>query len=214
MDKTETLRQLKELGGIAVIRGPSPEKTIEMVAALVAGGVRAIEITYSTPRAAAVLRRLNAQYGDEILLGMGTLTQPEQAAEAAEAGAHYLVSPMIDDLLAEAMIGTRRAVMLGALTPTEIVRAHRLGSDVVKLFPGSLGGPAYLRAIRGPFPDIPIMPTGGVEAGNVADWFAAGAFAVGAGGNLCPKQLVQDSRWTEITALARDFVAAVAAARS
>lgn len=214
MDKTETLQQLKTLGVIAVIRGPSPEKTIEMVAALVGGGVRAIEITYSTPQAADVVRRLNEQYGDEILLGMGTLTQPEQAAEAAEAGAHYLVSPMIDDVLAEAMIGTRRAVMLGAFTPTEIVRAHRLGSDVVKLFPGSQGGPAYLKAIRGPFPDIPIMPTGGVEAANVADWFAAGAFAVGAGSNLCPKRLVQESRWTEITALAQDFVAAVAAARS
>jgi 2-dehydro-3-deoxyphosphogluconate aldolase/(4S)-4-hydroxy-2-oxoglutarate aldolase len=103
--------------------------------------------------------------------------------------------------------------MLGAFTPTEIVRAHRLGSDVVKLFPGSLGGPAYLQAIRGPFPEIPIMPTGGVEAGNIADWFAAGAFAVGAGSNLCPKPLVQSGRWPEITALARDFVAAVAAGR-
>ena len=214
MDKAETLQQLKELGVIAVIRGPSPEKTVEMVAALVAGGVRAIEITYSTPQAAEVVRRLNEQYGDEILLGMGTLTHPEQAAEAAGAGAHYLVSPTIDDVLAEAMIGTRRAVMLGAFTPTEIVHAHRLGSDVVKLFPGSLGGPAYLRAIRGPFPDIPIMPTGGVEAGNVAEWFAAGAFAVGAGSNLCPRQLVQDGSWAKITALAHEFVAAVAAARA
>jgi 2-dehydro-3-deoxyphosphogluconate aldolase/(4S)-4-hydroxy-2-oxoglutarate aldolase len=213
MNKTETLQQLKELGLIAVIRGPSPEKTMEMVAALVAGGVQAIEITYSTPQAASVVRRLNEQYGDEILLGMGTLTCPEQAEEAAGAGAHYLVSPMIDDELAAALVATGRAVMLGAFTPTEIVRAHRLGSDVVKLFPGSLGGPAYLQAIRGPFPEIPIMPTGGVEAGNIADWFAAGAFAVGAGSNLCPKPLVQSGRWPEITALARDFVAAVAAGR-
>lgn len=214
MDKTATLQQLKELGLIAVIRGPSAEATLEIVAALVAGGVRAIEITYSTPQAAAVVRRLNQQYGDEILLGMGTLTCPEQAEEAAGAGAHYLVSPMIDEPLAAAMVATGRAVMLGALTPSEIVRAHRLGSDVVKLFPGSLGGPAYLQAIRGPFPDIPIMPTGGVEADNLAAWFAAGAFAVGAGSNLCPKPLVQSGRWDEIAALARDFVAAVSAARS
>ena len=214
MDKRATLQQLKELGLIAVIRGPSADKTVEIVAALAAGGVRAIEITYSTPQAADVVRRLSEQYGDEILLGMGTLTCPEQAEEAAGAGAHYLVSPMIDEALAGAMVATGRVVMIGALTPTEIVRAHRLGSDVVKLFPGSLGGPAYLKAIRGPFPDIPIMPTGGVEAGNLADWFAAGAFAVGAGSNLCPKPLVQAGHWDEITELARAFVAAVSAARS
>lgn len=214
MDKRATLQQLKELGLIAVIRGPSADKTVEIVAALAAGGVRAIEITYSTPQAAGVVRRLSEQYGDEILLGMGTLTRPEQAEEAAGAGAHYLVSPMIDEALAGAMVATGRVVMIGALTPTEIVRAHRLGSDVVKLFPGSLGGPAYLKAIRGPFPDIPIMPTGGVEADNLADWFAAGAFAVGAGSNLCPKPLVQAGHWDEITELARAFVAAVSAARS
>jgi 2-dehydro-3-deoxyphosphogluconate aldolase/(4S)-4-hydroxy-2-oxoglutarate aldolase len=214
MDKALTLQKIKTLGLLAVIRGPSRDLTIQMVEALVAGGVTGIEITYSTPQAAQVVHELHEHYGSGITLGMGTLTRPEQAQEAQEAGASFLVSPHCEVELAQAMTDSGLAVMMGALTPTEVVRAHHLGSDVVKLFPGSLGGPAYLKALRGPFPDIPLMPTGGVSEANLRDWFAAGAFAVGAGSNLCPKELAAQGRFTEITEIARKFALAVQAART
>jgi 2-dehydro-3-deoxyphosphogluconate aldolase/(4S)-4-hydroxy-2-oxoglutarate aldolase len=208
-EKAQTLAMLRRLGLIAVVRGPSPDLALRMVEALVSGGVRAIEITYTTPAAAAVTRQLDRQYGAELLLGMGTLTRPEQVEEAVGAGARYLVSPAGDEELAQAMVASGRLTMVGALTPTEVLQAYRRGSDVVKLFPGSLGGPAYLRALRGPFPDIPLMPTGGVDAANVAEWFSAGAFAVGAGSNLCPAKLAQQGRFAEIAAIASQFVEAV-----
>lgn len=213
-DKESTLNRVRTLGLLAVIRGPSPELTLKMVGALIAGGVYGIEITYSTPDAAGVARELNEKYGEQILLGMGTLTRPEHAVQAQAAGARFLVSPHCDPELAQAMVSTGLVVMMGALTPMEIVQAHRLGSDIVKLFPGSLGGPKYLKALRGPFPDIPIMPTGGVSAENIADWFAAGAVAVGAGGELCPGAWAKEGRFADITQRAAEFVRAVSAARS
>jgi 2-dehydro-3-deoxyphosphogluconate aldolase/(4S)-4-hydroxy-2-oxoglutarate aldolase len=213
IDKESTLRRVREVGVLAVSRGPSPELTVQMVDALVAGGVFGIEITYSTPNAAEVVKNLDEKYGEKILLGMGTLTEPRQVAEAKAAGARFLVSPHLDETLAQAMISTGLLVMIGALTPTEVVRAHQLGSDVVKLFPGSLGGPAYLKALRGPFPHIPMMPTGGVSQDNIAEWLAAGAVAVGAGSNLCPPALAKEGRFEEITAIAQTFVAALNQAR-
>ncbi|WP_420645059.1 bifunctional 4-hydroxy-2-oxoglutarate aldolase/2-dehydro-3-deoxy-phosphogluconate aldolase [Candidatus Leptofilum sp.] len=213
MDKEQTLQKIEELGLLAVLRGPSPELTLKMVEALVAGGVLGIEITYTTPNAAAVVKMLDEQFGDQIVLGMGTLTRPEQAAEAKAAGAKFLVSPHTEAELAKAMVATGLPLMMGALTPSEVVQSRRLGSDVVKLFPGSLGGPSYLKGLKGPFPDIPMMPTGGVSKDNVADWFAAGAVAVGAGGQLCPKSLAAAGQFDEITAIAREFVTAVHAAR-
>lgn len=213
MNKEATLRRLHDLGLVAVIRGPSADLTVRMVEALVAGGVTGIEITYTTPDATGVTRALDRAFGDAILLGMGTLTDPEQAAEARDAGARYLVSPITDEALARAMVATGLPVMIGALTPTEIFRAHQLGSDVVKLFPGSVVGPDYVKALRGPFPQIPLMPTGGVDEGNLSAWFAAGVFAVGAGSQLSPAGLAREGRFEAITATAARFAAAVQAAR-
>lgn len=214
MTKEATLERIRSLGLLAVIRGPEPDLTMRMVEALVTGGVLGIEITFSTPDAAGVVSRLDREYGEQIALGMGTLTKPEHAAMASDAGARFVVSPMLDEPLAQAMVGTGLAVMIGALTPTEIVRAYQLGSDIVKVFPGSLGGPSYFKALRGPLPHIPLMPTGGVSRDNLAQWFAAGAVAVGAGSNLCPKELVRAGRFTEISAIAKEFVAALKAARN
>ena len=214
MNKEETLAKIKDVGVLAVLRGPSPELTVKMVGALVAGGVTGIEITYTTPQAAKVVEMLAAEFGDQIVLGMGTLTEPAQAAEAQAAGATFLVSPHCDAELAEAMRATELPFMMGALTPSEVKLSHQLGSDVVKLFPGSLGGPKYMKSLKGPFPNIPMMPTGGVSEGNVAEWFAAGAEAVGAGSNLCPKELAVNGRFSEITAIAEKFMAAVNKARS
>ncbi len=214
MDKSEILTRIKDLGVLAVIRGPSAGLTVQMVAALVAGGVKGIEITYSTPDAEAVVAALAKQYGDDIVLGMGTLTETSQVASAKAAGARFLVSPVCDAELVKAMAGSGLLSMAGALTPTEVLQAYRLGADVVKIFPGSLGGPAYVKALKGPFPYIPMMPTGGVSAANVADWFAAGVVGVGAGSELCPPQLAKEGKFDEISRRAAEFVKVINSARN
>ncbi len=213
MNKTQVLDKVKALGLLAVIRGPSPELTVQMVEALIHGGVLGIEITYSTPNAEEVVKTLAKKFGDEIVLGMGTLTKIEQAATAKAAGANFLVSPICESALVKSMVASGLLTMAGALTPTEVFQAYSLGTDVVKVFPGSLGGPAYIKALKGPFPYIPMMPTGGVNAGNVADWFAAGVVAVGAGSELCPPQLAKEGNFAEITRKAAEFVQVVNKAR-
>jgi len=213
MEKEKILQKIEEIGVLAVLRGPSPDLTIKMVAALIEGGVTGIEITYSTPNAAGVVRSLDQEFGSEILLGMGTLIVPGQVEEAVDAGAKFLVSPHTEESLASTMAGCGLPIMMGALTPSEVMQARAYGSDVVKVFPGSLGGPAYMKALKGPFPDIPMMPTGGVNENNLGDWFSAGAFAVGAGSNLCPKELALAGEFGKITAIAKSFIAAVQAAR-
>lgn len=209
MEKKQILAKLKELGVVAVIRGPSTDLTLKMVEALVAGGVHGIEITYSTPNAAEVVRQLAATFGEKIVLGMGTLTVADQVEEALGAGAKFLVSPMFEPGLCKAMTGSGAPCMIGSLTPTEIFTAYQAGSDVVKLFPGSVTGPSYVKALKGPFPHIPIMPTGGVSAANVGEWFAAGVFGVGAGSELCPPNLAKEGRFAEIVEKAEQFVRAV-----
>jgi 2-dehydro-3-deoxyphosphogluconate aldolase / (4S)-4-hydroxy-2-oxoglutarate aldolase len=214
MNKQAVLEKVKELGLLAVIRGPSPELTVQMVEALVNGGVKGIEITYSTPNAEEVVKKIAAKYGDSIVLGMGTLTRPEQAESAKAAGACFLVSPVCEPELVKAMVATGLLTMAGALTPTEVLQAYNLGTDVVKIFPGSLGGPAYVKALKGPFPYIPMMPTGGVNAGNAADWFAAGVVAVGAGSELCPPQLAKEGKFDEISKRSSEFVEVIKNSRS
>jgi 2-dehydro-3-deoxyphosphogluconate aldolase / (4S)-4-hydroxy-2-oxoglutarate aldolase len=214
MTKAEVLEKVKELGLLAVIRGPSAELTVKMVEALVAGGVLGIEITYSTPDAEVVVRRLSGQFGERIVLGMGTLTRSGQALSAKEAGANFIVSPVCEPELVKAMVASGLLTMAGALTPTEVLQAYNLGADVIKVFPGSLGGPAYIKALKGPFPYIPMMPTGGVSASNVAEWFATGVVAVGAGSELCPPQLAKEGKFDEITRRAAEFVQVVKSARA
>jgi len=213
MEKTKILEQIKALGVLAVIRGPSEELTIQMVDALIAGGITGIEITYSTPNAETVARRLISRYGDSALVGMGTLTEVKQVERAKDTGAKFLVSPMCEKELVQAMVASGLVTMAGALTPTEVFQAYQLGSDIVKIFPGSLAGPAYIKAIHGPFPYIPLMPTGGVSSGNVKDWFASGVVAVGAGSELCPPQLAKEGNFAEITRRAQEFVEIVRSAR-
>jgi 2-dehydro-3-deoxyphosphogluconate aldolase/(4S)-4-hydroxy-2-oxoglutarate aldolase len=213
MDKEEIINRVRELGLLAVIRGPSHELTLKMVDALVEGGVYGIEITYSTPDAAQVVRSLDKKYGQQILLGMGTLTQVGQVDEAKTIGATFIVSPHFELELAEAMVTSGLGVMIGAFTPTEVMQVYKIGADVIKIFPGSVGGPAYIEALRGPFPEIPMMPTGGVSQENVMDWFAAGAVAVGAGSKLCPSEWVKEGRFRDISMRAGEFVKAVENAR-
>lgn len=193
---------------LAVLRAPSAHVALRAADALVDGGVTGLEITYSTPDAPAVIRALDEKYGNRIYVGAGTVTTPEQAEQAADAGARFLVSPGTRESLTAAMKATGRVVMTGALSPSEVMAAVEYGSDVVKIFPASLGGPAYLRALRGPFPDVPLMPTGGVTPENVGDWFAAGAIAVGAGGDLVSSAALAAEDWAGITRRAELFAGA------
>jgi 2-dehydro-3-deoxyphosphogluconate aldolase/(4S)-4-hydroxy-2-oxoglutarate aldolase len=151
--------------------------------------------------------------GDTIYLGAGTVLTAAQAHEAVEAGATFLVSPGTDEAVVAVMRGTGVAAFTGALTPSEVMAAVRLGVDAVKVFPASLGGPPCLKALRGPFPDVAFMPTGGVSVANISDWLAAGAVAVGAGSELCSPGAMAAGRWDEIEATAREFAAAYQAAR-
>lgn len=213
MNKQLILDTIKKLGVVAVIRGPSPELTVKMVDALIAGGITGIEVTYSTPNAEQVVAELARKYDDKIVLGMGTLTDPAQALTAKAAGASYLVSPICEVELVKAMVASDLVVMAGAFTPTEVFQAYKLGADVIKIFPGSLAGPAYVKALRGPFPYIQFMPTGGVSVANLGEWFSAGVIAVGAGSELCPPSLAKEGKFDEISARAENFAKAIIAAR-
>ena len=198
---TEPMRvvhQLHENGIIAVIRAPNVTAAVRAVDTLVDGGVTTIEITYSTPDVPQVLRRITASHGGGVLLGVGTITQPDEVWAAAEAGARFLVSPGVDEAVAAAMTSTGLASLFGAFTPTEVMQALSLGAHAVKLFPASTGGIGHLRALRGPFPDVRLVPTGGVSVDNLPDWLAAGAYAVGAAGSLCPPDALAAGDYREI----------------
>ncbi|AVL98351.1 MULTISPECIES: bifunctional 4-hydroxy-2-oxoglutarate aldolase/2-dehydro-3-deoxy-phosphogluconate aldolase [Microbacterium] len=210
---SDRLARARTTGILAVLRAPSPELALEASEAIIRGGVSGIEVTFSTPDAPAVIRELIARHGDAAYIGAGTVTTAEQATQAADAGAAFLVSPGTLPDLTRAMLDTGRVVMTGAMTPTEVMGALELGVDVVKIFPASLGGPSYLGALRGPFPDAPLMPTGGVKPDNLADWFAAGAVAVGAGGDLANGAAIANADWADIEQRASRFAAALAATR-
>jgi len=195
---------------IAVVRAPSADSAVRAADALLAGGVSGIEITFSTPDAPSAIRRIADRHGAAVLLGAGTVTTPEQAAQAADAGARFLVSPGTRRRLTEAMRATGLLVLTGALTPSEVMAAVEYGADVGKIFPASLGGPAFLRSLRGPFPDVPLMPTGGVTPENVGEWLDAGALAVGAGGELVSMADLSAERYDVVERKARLFAAAAA----
>ncbi|QIN82205.1 bifunctional 4-hydroxy-2-oxoglutarate aldolase/2-dehydro-3-deoxy-phosphogluconate aldolase [Rubrobacter tropicus] len=212
MGSDQVLKKTGELGLLAVVRGESRQAAMEVVGALVEGGVLGIEVTFTTPEAPQVIRDLGSEYGDDILLGAGTVITPEQVAQAAEAGSAFLVSPGCDPDLLPTMLETGLLVLPGVLTPSEVMLARRLGAPALKFFPGSSGGPSHLKALLGPFPDVSFIPTGGVSADNVSDWFAAGALAVGAGSALAPPSLAGRDR-AEVVENARRFAEAVRTAR-
>ncbi|MBT2483710.1 MULTISPECIES: bifunctional 4-hydroxy-2-oxoglutarate aldolase/2-dehydro-3-deoxy-phosphogluconate aldolase [unclassified Microbacterium] len=210
---SDRLDRARTTGILAVLRAPSPEAALEASEAIIRGGVTGIEVTFSTPDAPSVIRELIARHGDTVYVGAGTVTAPEQATLAADAGAEFLVSPGTLPALTRAMLDTGRVVMTGAMTPTEVMAALELGVDVVKIFPASLGGPSYLGSLRGPFPDAPLMPTGGVTPDNLAAWFTAGAVAVGAGGDLANGASIAAADWADLEQRAARFSAALAAAK-
>lgn len=199
---------------VAVIRAERPEDALFAARAMAAAGVRGIEITFTVPDAAASIREAIAALPPEVVVGAGTVLTEAQAREALGAGARFLVSPVGDAWLVRIGHEHGALVAIGGLTPTEIVAAARAGADYVKVFPGeSLGGPAYIKHLRGPLPDIMLMVTGGVTRENAADYLAAGAQSVGLGSDLMPKAMIRDRDGDGLVAHARGVVAAVLGGR-
>jgi 2-dehydro-3-deoxyphosphogluconate aldolase / (4S)-4-hydroxy-2-oxoglutarate aldolase len=192
---------------VAVVRAGSAQQAVDAAGALVAGGISAVEVALTTPDAPTAIRQIRTAH-PKLVVGAGTVLSSIDVTTSVEAGASFVVSP---GLAPDVLDSARRAPVLaipGVLTPTEVQRA--LGqAPLLKLFPAGLGGPALLRALRGPFPNVRFMPTGGVAAGNLAEWFAAGAFAVGAGTDLCSPEALERGDYDEITRRARRYIAEV-----
>jgi 2-dehydro-3-deoxyphosphogluconate aldolase/(4S)-4-hydroxy-2-oxoglutarate aldolase len=193
---------------IAVVRAPDAEVAKDVIDVLIRSGIGCIEVTFTTPDAPIVIADAVARHPDAII-GAGTVVTPQHVTQALDAGAHFLVSPGTDPTVTAHMVDTGLAVMTGALTPTEIMQAQSLGVDVVKIFPGSLGGPGYLASLKGPFPDTKMMPTGGVSPDNASQWVDAGAFAIGAGSDLLPSAALMNRDWATVTNRARSFLDAL-----
>jgi 2-dehydro-3-deoxyphosphogluconate aldolase/(4S)-4-hydroxy-2-oxoglutarate aldolase len=213
LDKAAIVERIKSERAVAVIRTDSVERALGAAGAVVAAGFRAIEITFSFREASNAIRELAENEENDLLIGAGTILTRAQVSEAVEAGARFLVSPCVLPEVIDAAQEFPVVMIPGAFTPTEIYTAHSLGADIVKIFPAVKFGPEYLRAVRGPLPQIPIMPTSGVDAANVAEWFRAGAVAVGAVSSVLDPVLIHNKDWDELTKRARAFMDAVRAAR-
>ena len=208
------LKKIGEFGVVLVVRCETEEEAVNGIRAVLAGGIKAVEITFTVPGAPGVIRRVKKELGETVLLGAGTVLTPEQAEDAVDAGALYLIAPNSDEKVIGAAKRLGVPMIPGAFTPTEVVRAWDLGADAVKVFPASLGGAAYIRALRAPLPHIPLVPTGGVDERTVGEFLRAGAFAVGAGGALFDRRRLQDKDYAGMTEVARRFMAALNEARA
>jgi 2-dehydro-3-deoxyphosphogluconate aldolase/(4S)-4-hydroxy-2-oxoglutarate aldolase len=194
-----TLERLRTAEAIAVIRARDADEAVALSEALHAGGLRAIELTFTTRGVEQALRAVRDRLGDSLLLGAGTITTPEQVNAAAESGADFLVSPHLDPALLETMLASGLLSLPGVLTPSEIALALRTGVEVVKLFPASSLGVDYMTALFGPFPGLQVVPTGGISVAGASAWLDAGAAAVGLGSELLPKALREAHAWDEIS---------------
>ena len=213
--KQEVLAALRGGGIVPVIRADSADTALRIVDALVSGGIRTLEITMTVPDAIGAIKAVSDRFGSSVLLGAGTVTSRALAEGSLDAGAEFLVTPcVVPDVIA---VAKERdvAVLPGAMTPTEVFTAWSAGGDIVKIFPASnVGGASYLKALKGPFPQIPLCPTGGVNLQTIGEFVKAGASAVGVGGELVSKAAIDAGDYGKITELAKQYVAALAAARS
>ena len=209
MSHHETLARILRTGILPVIRARSADEALRLVDAVRAGGIDVIELTMSVPGAVEVIRELTQRFGDDVLVGAGTVLDAETARACMLAGARFVVSPALDLATIACCRTYAVPVMPGALTPTEIVAAWKAGASMVKVFPcGAVGGATYVKSLKAPLPQIDLVPTGGVTVANVEDYFKAGASAVGAGADLVA------GAPAEVTAKAREYVLAVARARA
>ncbi|PMQ01715.1 MAG: 2-dehydro-3-deoxyphosphogluconate aldolase [Dictyoglomus sp. NZ13-RE01] len=213
MSRFQTLDKIIDCGVVAVIRVDSSDELLNIAKALKDGGVIGIELTMTTSGALNILPEIKKQMGKEIVLGVGTVLDPETARMAILAGADFIVSPILKPEIIKICHSYDKVVIPGAYTPTEILRAWEEGADVVKLFPAESLGPSYIKAIHGPMPYIRISPTGGVSLENVGEFIKAGACFVGVGGNLVDKKAVKEQKFEIITQTAKAFVEEVKKAR-
>jgi 2-dehydro-3-deoxyphosphogluconate aldolase / (4S)-4-hydroxy-2-oxoglutarate aldolase len=212
MQKEEILSRIKQSGLVAVVRAENSDQALKIAGACIEGGVAAVEITFTVPGAQDVIKALADRYrSGEIILGAGTVLDPETARIAILAGAQYVVSPCLNPETIKLCNRYQIACMPGAMTIKEVVECMETGADIVKIFPGELFGPAIIKAIKGPLPHAPLMPTGGVSLENTAEWIKAGAVALGVGGNLTAGAKKGD--YASITSLAKQFIEKIQAAR-
>lgn len=214
MSRHDDLQRVLRHVLVAVIRAPSGDRLVEVAEALLAGGVEVMEVTFTVPGAVRVLEQVADRLGNRVLLGAGTVLDSETARIALLAGARFIVSPTVNLEVIELCRRYDRLVMPGALTPTEVVTAWQAGADIVKIFPADVGGPAYLRALKGPLPQVLMMPTGGVDLETAEPFLRAGACALGVGSSLVEKSAVEKGDFRRIEELARQYVAAVGRIRS
>lgn len=192
-------------GLVAIVRVPRPELMLPLVKALVAGGIRAVELTMSIPNALEAVRTIDRELGDKILLGVGTVIDDDTCRAAIDAGAKYVISPITRPSLVAAAHALDRPVMLGAYTPTEAQAAHEAGSDFVKIFPADTLGPSYIKSLLAPLPHLKIVPTGGVNLDTMEAYLAAGSAALGTGSALLKKEIIAGENWGELERLAKRF---------
>jgi 2-dehydro-3-deoxyphosphogluconate aldolase/(4S)-4-hydroxy-2-oxoglutarate aldolase len=211
----EVIRRIEEIGIVPVVRAATVDEATRAVEAICAGGIPVVEITMTVPNAISVIREVAQQYGSKVLIGAGTVIAAEQAESCIRAGAEFLVSPGLSAPVLSVAKASAKLAIPGALTPTELMNAHDHGARLVKIFPcGNVGGPKYLRSLKAPFPNASLIPTGGVNAANAADFIAAGAFALGVGADLVDEAALREGNLEKITAAARELVQAVASART
>ena len=211
----EVIQRIAEIGIVPVVRAASVEEANRAVEAICAGGIPIVEITMTVPNAVSVIREVAKQRGHDVLIGAGTVTNAEQAEACLNAGARFLVSPGLSVAVLEFAKRHSRLAIPGALTPTELMAAQEHGAKLVKIFPcGNVGGAKYLKSLKAPFPHASLIPTGGVNAANAAEFIAAGAFALGVGADLVDATALREGNLGKITAAAQELVNAVISARA
>ncbi len=214
MTKEEARKRIADVGIVPVVRASSPQQALQAAEAVCAGGIPIVEVTMTVPGAIEVIAQLVKTAGKDLLVGAGTVLDPDTAQRCLDAGAEFLVSPGFDLETVKLARARKVLVIPGALTPTEVVTAWKAGSDLVKIFPcGAVGGAKYIKALKGPLPDVPMVPTGGVNLDTAADFILAGAEALGIGGELVSASALKSGKTNEITETARKFVAIVREAR-
>lgn len=213
-NKEKNLTEIINCGVVAIVRVASAQEAVEVCRAIAKGGVKPIEITMTVPGAIDAIKEFKSIVRDDVLVGAGTVLDPETARAAILAGAEFIVSPTLNLKVIEVCHRYSIVVIPGAFTPTEILTAWEAGADIVKVFPATVGGPKYLRDIKGPLPQVKLMPTGGVNLENTPDFIRAGAVAVAAGTSLVDQKAVDEKRYDLITENARKFVDAVKLARA
>jgi 2-dehydro-3-deoxyphosphogluconate aldolase/(4S)-4-hydroxy-2-oxoglutarate aldolase len=215
MTKKDVLGRIAEVGLVPVVRAQSADEAMKVVDAICAGGVPILEITMTVPGALAAMEQVSRRFGADVVLGAGTVLDPETARACILVGAQFVVSPALN---LETIAMCRRysiAVVPGALTPTEVVAAWTAGADVVKVFPcGALGGASYIKSLKAPLPQVELIPTGGVSVKTAADFIKAGSMALGVGADLVDTKAVREGNAKLVTEKAREYLRIVQEARS